>query len=212
MLFAALAAFAASGSHGKTIHRFRASAAKARSTRFGYLYAYYAIGNAFSRTIVMVFVVPMLELQGASIFVGSLALSIIGAGSVVGRFATGLKRFSQEEISGLSFILQGVSAVLLLYAKGIVSIVLLSLIFGVGYGGYIPQFALLVRKYFGMTEYGVIFGLLLTSYSLGAFAGPIFEGFALEFSGNFSLGFLVAGLASATVGIHQITSHWRNRQ
>ena len=152
-----------------------------------------------------------LELQGAGIFVGALALSIIGVGSVVGRFATGLKCLSQEEISGLSFILQGLSAVLLLYAKGIVSIVLLSLIFGVSYGGYIPQFALHVRKYFGMTEYGAIFGLLLTSYSLGAFAGPIFEGFALESSGNFSLGFLVASLASATVGIRQITFHWRNR-
>jgi sugar phosphate permease len=123
-----------------------------------------------------------------------------------------LKHLSQEEISGLSFILQGVSAALLLYAKSIVAIVLLSLIFGVGYGGYIPQFALLVRKYFGMSEYGVMFGLLLTSYSLGAFAGPIFEGAALQFSGGFSLGFLVAGLASTLVGIHQIVCHWRNRE
>jgi len=210
--FAALAALAASGSHRRIGYRIRTIAVKARSARFGLLYAYYAIGNAFARTIVMVFVVPMLEFRGESIFVGSLALSLIGMGSVLGRFSTGLKRLSQEQISGLSFILQGVSAVLLLYANSLPVIVLLSLIFGVGYGGYIPQFALLVRKYFGMNEYGVMFGLLLTSYSLGAFTGPIFEGAVVEFSRDFSLGFLVAGLASILVGIHQIICHRRNRQ
>jgi sugar phosphate permease len=82
--------------------------------------------------------------------------------------------------------------------------------FGIGYGGYIPQFALLVRKYFGMKEYGAIFGLLLTSYSLGGFVGPIFEGYTLEVFGTFTLGFLIAGLASVIVGLHQIILYHRS--
>ena len=134
---------------------------------------------------------------------------MIGAGSIVGRFAAGFKRLSEEEISGLSFLIQGVSTVLLLYAKDIIAVVLLSLMFGVGYGGYIPEFALLVRKYFGMSEYGAVFGLLLTSYSLGAFAGPILEGSSLEILGSFAPGFFLAGLTSAIVGLHQILSYQR---
>ena len=146
----------------------------------------------------------MLQSQGASIFVGSLALAMIGAGSIVGRFTAGLNRFSEEEISGLSFVIQGIATVLLLYARGIITIVLVSLLFGIGYGGYIPEFALLLKRYFGMNQYGAIFGILLTSYSLGAFVGPIFEGYLLEIFATFTVGFLIAGIASVVVGLHQI--------
>jgi len=95
----------------------------------------------------------------------------------------------------------------LLYARSSIAIVSLSLLFGVGYGGYIPEFALLIKKYFGMIDYGAIFGLLLTSYSLGAFVGPLFEGYMLETSGTFAAGFLIAGFASVIVGAHQIIFH-----
>ena len=95
----------------------------------------------------------------------------------------------------------------MLYARSSIAIVSLSLLFGVGYGGYIPEFALLIKKYFGMIDYGAIFGLLLTSYSLGAFIGPIFEAYMLETSGTFAAGFLIAGFASVIVGAHQIIFH-----
>jgi len=210
LTFAVFAALAASGSRRNEIHQLRRVLTEARSKRFVSLFTYYALGNAFARSIVMVFIVPMLESQGASIFLGSLSLAMIGVGSIVGRYTAGSKRFSEDEISGLSFIIQGASALMLLYARDIVAVVLLSLMFGVGYGGYIPEFALMVRKYFGMKEYGTIFGLLLTSYSLGAFVGPIFEAYALETFGTFTLGFLIAGLSSVIVGLHQIILYHRN--
>jgi OFA family oxalate/formate antiporter-like MFS transporter len=209
LIFAIFAALAASGSHRKAIHRIGTALIKARSKRFAFLYVYYLLGNAFSRTLVMVFLVPLLESQGANIFVGSLALSMVGAGSIFGRFSAGLKRLSEEEISGLSFVIQGVSAVLLLYFSDIVTVALLSFMFGVGYGGYIPEFALLTRKYFGMSEYGAVYGLVLTSYSLGAFVGPMLEGYIFETFGTFVLGFLIAGLASVIVGLHQIVFYYR---
>jgi predicted MFS family arabinose efflux permease len=204
MTFAVLAALTSSDSRTKQIHRMRRALKMGASKRFASLYAYYAIGNAFARSLVMVFVVPLLESQGSSIYVESLALSMIGAGSIVGRFTAGSNRLSEEEISGLSFVLQGISAALLLFARDLFAVALLSLLFGVGYGGYIPEFALLVKKYFGMSEYGAILGLLLTSYGVGAFLGPIFEAYVLEVSGNFSIGFLIAGAASVIVGMHQI--------
>jgi predicted MFS family arabinose efflux permease len=210
MTFAVLAALTSSDSRTKQIHRMRTALKMAESKRFASLYAYYAIGNAFARSLVMVFVVPLLESQGSSIYVGSLALSMIGAGSIVGRFTAGSNRLSEEEISGLSFVLQGISAALLLFARTLFVVALLSLLFGIGYGGYIPEFALLVKKYFGMSEYGAILGLLLTSYGVGAFLGPIFEAYVLEVSGSFSIGFLIAGAASVIVGMHQIALYRTN--
>jgi MFS family permease len=206
LAFAAAAALAASGSKRKATHSLRSALPAVRSKRFGFLYGYYALGNAFSRTLVLVFIVPMLEFNGASLLLGSVALSMIGAGSIVGRFAAGLKRLSEEQILGLSFIIQGISTVFLLYARDLVTVTVWSLAFGIGYGGYIPQFALIVRKYFGLRYYGAIFGLLLTSYAIGAFAGPIFEAFSLETSGGFTIGFHVAALVSILVGLHQLAA------
>lgn len=40
---------------------------------------------------------------------------------------------------------------------------------------YIPQFSLIIRKNYGTAQYGTIFGILLTSFGIGAFIGPIFE-------------------------------------
>jgi MFS family permease len=204
--FAAVAASAAAGTKGKETHAIRSVLPDVRTKRFGFLYAYYALGNAFSRTLVLVFIVPLLEFNGASIFLGSVALSMIGAGSIFGRFAAGLKRLSEEQILGLSFLIQGISTLFLLYARDIVTVAVWSLVFGVGYGGYIPQFALIVRKDFGLKNYGAIFGLLLTSYALGAFFGPIFEASTLEILGTFTIGFYVAALMSILVGLHQLAS------
>jgi MFS transporter, OFA family, oxalate/formate antiporter len=207
LLFACAAAIAAVGSKGTSHHMIKRALSKVKSKRFSTLYSYYALGNAFSRSLVMVFIVPLLEFRGASILVGSIALSMIGAGSILGRFASGLKQLSEEQISGLSFLIQGVSTFFLLYSRDLLSIIVFSLAFGIGYGGYIPQFALLVRKYYGMSEYGSIFGLLLTSYAIGAFAGPLLEGFALQATGAFTVGFYLAALISSAVGVHQLLSY-----
>jgi MFS family permease len=207
LVFAVVAAAASLGTRGSQSHVIKQALHKARTRRFASLYGYYALGNAFSRSLVMVFIVPLLQFHGASIVLGSIALSAIGFGSILGRFASGLKWLSEEEISGFSFVIQGVSTFFLLYSRDWISVVIFSLAFGVGYGGYIPEFALLVRKYFGMAEYGSIFGLLLTSYAIGAFAGPILEGYTFQALGTFSLGFYLAGILSCVVGVHQILTH-----
>jgi OFA family oxalate/formate antiporter-like MFS transporter len=206
LAFVAAAAVAAAGSKINVTHSISSALPDVRTKRFGSLYGYYALGNAFSRTIVLVFIVPMLEFNGASLFLGSIALSLIGAGSILGRFAAGLKWLTEEQILGLSFVIQGISTVFLLYARDLITVAVWSLIFGIGYGGYIPEFALIVRKYFGLRDYGAIFGLLLTSYAIGAFAGPIFEAFSLEVSGTFTIGFYLAAVVSVLVGLHQLAS------
>jgi predicted MFS family arabinose efflux permease len=207
LAFAVLAAIATQGTKARNALVIKQALQTAKTRQFGSLYSYYALGNAFSRSLVMVFIVPLLESHGASILLGSIALSAIGFGSIIGRFTTSLKQFSEEQITGLSFLIQGIPIFFLLYARDWVSVIILSLIFGIGYGGYIPEFALLVRKYFGIAEYGSIFGLLLTSYAIGAFTGPILEGYTLQASGTFAIGFYLAGIISCVVGVHQILSY-----
>lgn len=172
-----------------------------RTRRFAGLYAYYAAGNAFSRTLVTVFIVSLYASRGLGYETGAIALSLIGVGSLAGRLTTGIKRIGEEGMAALGFIIQGVSALGLLLATGILSIALAALFFGVGYGAYIPEFALIVRKYFGMDRYGSIFGTLLTSFGIGAFSGPVFEGALVTATGVYALGFEVAAVVSVLSGL-----------
>jgi predicted MFS family arabinose efflux permease len=173
-----------------------------RTSRFGLLYAYYAGGNAFSRTLVTIFLVPLLESRGLGTALGTLALSMIGVGSLVGRLTAGVQRINEETMAALGFILQGACAVALFVSNNPAAIGVLSILFGIGYGTYIPEFALLVRKYYGVENYGTIFGTLLTSFGIGAFIGPVFEGTEVSSGGGYLAGFVLATVVSIAAGIH----------
>src|SRR5437870_12415300 len=105
-------------------------------------------------------------------------------------------------MAAIYFILHGICAVWLLVANNEVMIGAISVLFGIGYGTYIPEFALLVRKYYGVGHYGTIFGILLTSFGIGAFIGPVFEGVSVSSSFGYLPGFLLAALVSLAVGVH----------
>ena len=179
---------------------------KFRSGRFFSLYSYYLVGNAFSRTLVLIFVVPLIESRGLGFYLGSLSLSLIGVGSLAGRLTSGARRFSEEAMAGGAFILQGVSIIGLFLSSDPISISVLSLLFGVGYGAYIPEFPLLIRKYYGTSNYGAVFGALLTSYGIGALLGPFFQGYELTLTGSYTIGFYAAAAGSIAVGLHLVAS------
>jgi MFS family permease len=170
--------------------------------RFGSLYAYYSAGNAFSRTLVTIFLVPLLESKGLGTVAGTFALVLIGVGSLTGRLTAGLQGVSEETLASSGFILQGICAAGLFVANDFLTIGVFSVLFGIGYGTYVPEFALLVRKYYGLDHYGAIFGVMLTSFGIGAFVGPVFEGIVVSSSLGYLPGFLLAAVVSLAVGIH----------
>ena len=182
--------------------RFRlGEVARSLKTRtFAGLYVYYAAGNAFSRTLVTIFVVSLYASRGLGQGTGWLALSLVGVGSLAGRLTSGTMRASEETVAALGFMVQGVSALGLLLSYNVLAIAVSALFFGVGYGAYIPEFALIVRKYFGMERYGSIFGTLLTSFGIGAFVGPVLEGSLVTATGAYALGFEVAAAVSVASG------------
>jgi MFS transporter, OFA family, oxalate/formate antiporter len=172
-----------------------------KTRRFAGLYTYYAAGNAFARTLVMIFVVDLYASRGLGLEIGAIALSLIGVGSLMGRLTAGTKRVGEETMAALGFILQGASTAGLLLSSDPIPIAFFAILFGVGYGAYIPEFALIVRKDFGMERYGSIFGTLLTSFGIGAFVGPVFEGSLVTATGGYALGFEVAATVSVVAGL-----------
>jgi len=182
-----------------------------RTRQFGYLYAYYAAGNAFSRTLVTIFLVPLVESRGLGTVVATVALSLVGVGSLMGRLTAGIQRVNEETMASIGFLLQGASAAALFLANDPVAIGLLSVLFGIGYGTYIPEFPLLVRKHYGVEHYGTIFGTLLTSFGIGAFIGPVFEGISVSSSTGYLQGFVLSSAVSLIVGAHLLVTGRRGR-
>jgi MFS transporter, OFA family, oxalate/formate antiporter len=202
LLFTALAYLTSKNSRVFSRFNLREAFGGLKTRRFGYLYAYYAGGNAFSRTLVTIFLPPLIESRGLGSGIGALALSLIGAGSMAGRLTTGARRVSEETVAAIGFVLQGVSAAALFFANDPVTIGISSVVFGIGYGTYIPEFALLVRKYYGLQLYGTIFGTLLTSFGVGAFIGPVFEGIQVSSAAGYLPGFALSAAVSLVVGGH----------
>jgi len=173
-----------------------------RTKKFGYLYTYYAAGNAFSRTLVTIFLVPLIESRGLGTTIATIALSLVGVGSLMGRLTAGVESVNEETKAAAGFLLQGVSTVALFIANDPLTIGVFSVIFGIGYGTYIPEFPLLVRKHFGIDHYGTVFGTLLTSFGIGAFIGPVFEGISVSGSTGYLPGFALSAAVSLIVGAH----------
>ena len=189
-----------------------AGAVKSLKTKtFGLLYTYYASGNAFSRTLVVIFLVPLVESRGLGPAVGTIALSLVGVGSMMGRLTAGAERFNEETMASFGFLLQGVSSAALYLANDPVTIGVFSVLFGIGYGTYIPEFPLLVRKHYGIEHYGTMFGTLLTSFGIGAFIGPVFEGVSVSSSAGYLPGFILSTVVSLTVGTHLLIAGRRRR-
>ncbi|MDE1854020.1 MAG: MFS transporter [Thaumarchaeota archaeon] len=201
LAFTALAYLSSRKSRTTSKFDLKRAFASLRTRRFGFLYTYYAAGNAFSRTLVLIFLVPLFASRGLEP-AGAIALSLIGVGSMAGRLTSGVRRISEESMAAVGFILQGGSAAALYFANDLVTIGVSALVFGIGYGTYIPEFALLVRKYYGVEYYGTIFGTLLTSFGIGAFVGPVFEGVSVSSSGGYLPGFALAAVVSLLVGAH----------
>lgn len=187
-----------------TVPRFDLAAAvrSLKTRRFGLLYTYYASGNAFSRTLVTIFLVPLIESRGLGATVATVALSLVGVGSLMGRLTAGIQRVNEETMASIGFLLQGASTAALFIANEPVTIGIFSVLFGIGYGTYIPEFPLLVRKHYGVEHYGTIFGTLLTSFGIGAFIGPVFEGISVSSSTGYLPGFVLSSAVSLIVGAH----------
>jgi MFS transporter, OFA family, oxalate/formate antiporter len=205
LTFTLLAYRSSKGSRASSRFDIRQAFAGLKTRRFAYLYTYYAAGNAFSRTLVLIFMVPLFASRGLGA-AGTLGLSLIGVGSMVGRLTSGVQKISEEAMAAVGFVLQGASAAVLYFAYDPVTIGVFALMLGIGYGTYIPEFALLVRKYYGVERYGSMFGALLTSFGIGAFVGPVFEGVVVSSSGAYLPGFALAAIVSILVGGHLLVT------
>jgi MFS family permease len=123
---------------------------------------------------------------------GAEMLSLMLASGIVSRVASG---FIADRIGGLATMLlgsalQGVALLLYLLFDGMVSLYVISALFGLFQGGIIPMYAIVLRDYFSPREVGTRLGLVLMATLGGMALGGWMSGFIFDLTGSYRAAFL----------------------
>ena len=123
---------------------------------------------------------------------GAEMLSLMLGFGIVSRIASG---FIADRIGGvrtllLGSVLQGVALVLYLFFDGLVSLYVISGLFGLFQGGIVPSYAIIVREYFSPKEASTRVGLVVMATVLGMALGGWMSGAIFDATGSYQAAFL----------------------
>ena len=127
---------------------------------------------------------------------GAEMLSLMFGFGVLSRLAFG---FVTDRLGGLrtlllASVLQAIAIALFIPFDSLVSLYIVSALFGVFQGGLVPQYAIVVREYFAPREAGMRVGIVLMSTLLGMALGGWISGAIFDVTGSYQAAF-VNGLA-----------------
>jgi MFS family permease len=123
---------------------------------------------------------------------GAEMLSAMMGFGLVSRIAGG---FIADRIGGLQTLLlgsllQGVALFLYLWFDGLISLYVISALFGLFQGGIVPMYAIIVRESFSPSETGVRLGIVLLATLVGMALGGWMSGAIFDVTGSYRAAFL----------------------
>jgi len=122
---------------------------------------------------------------------GAQMLSLMLGCGIVSRIASG---FVADRIGGLPTLLlgsalQGLALVMYLGYDSLVSLYVISALFGLFQGGIVPSYAIIVREYFSPREAGTRLGIVLMATLLGMALGGWMSGAIFDYTGSYEAAF-----------------------
>jgi MFS family permease len=123
---------------------------------------------------------------------GAEMLSLMLALGIVSRLLSGLiaDRIGGVNTLLLGSVLQGVALILYVPFDGLMSLYIVSGLFGLFQGGIVPSYALIVRQYFPPQEAGARVGMVLTATMIGMAFGGWLSGVIYDLTGSYRMAFL----------------------
>jgi MFS family permease len=123
---------------------------------------------------------------------GAQMLSLMLGLGVVSRLASG---WISDRIGGLrtlllGSVLQGIALLLFLPFDGVVSLYVVSGLFGLFQGGIVPSYALIVREHFAPAEAGARVGTVLMATLFGMALGGWLSGAVFDWTGSYRAAFI----------------------
>ena len=173
-----------------------------QSRIFWALYAA-CLALGFGVFIPFVHLAPYALDQGHPDRAGVLLLSLIGVGSIAGRFFLGglADRFGRRNALLLMFAGIVGAQLFWLAASSLPALACYALLHGCFYGGFVALIPAVAMDYFGLRHANGVIGLLYTSVAFGTLLGPTFAGLAFDLAGSYVLPIAVSAGLAATCGL-----------
>lgn len=179
-----------------TISDTRARASGLRPAVLLVLLGLAGIGCCVAMSMPQVHIVSFCVDLGYSAGIGGQMLSLMLICGVISRLASG---FLADWLGGVKTVLIGsalqcLALFLYLPAGGLVSLYLVSAIFGLAQGGIVPSYAVVVREYLPSEQAGRQVGFVLMMTILGMAIGGWMSGWIYDLTGDYAMAF-VNGIA-----------------
>ena len=139
--------------------------------------------------------------RGVSARGGAIALSVMGAASLVGRLLTGwlLDRFAGGRVAFGLLTTAAIGTLLLASASSLTTGVVAAAMIGLGMGGEADVTPYVLTRYFGLRSFSRLYGLTWTFYAVAGAVGPVLMGRAFDLTGSYET--LLTRLALSTVAV-----------
>jgi MFS family permease len=123
---------------------------------------------------------------------GAQMLSLMLAAGIVSRLVSGLicDRIGGLRTLLLGSVLQGLALLLFLPFDGLVSLFVISALFGLFQGGIVPSYAIIVREHFPPAEAGARVGTVLMATLFGMALGGWMSGKVFDLTGSYHAAFI----------------------
>ena len=155
-----------------------------------YLFSHFAQVGAVQNQV------PFLQDAGFPMAVSAGALGAVGLSSAFGKFGFGwlCDRMQARYVLAIGLSLQlGSIVVLMGISPDSPAAVawLYAVMMGLGLGSWLPTMSMLTSGYFGLANYGAIFGAITIPYAVGSAVGPLVAGRLYDSSGSYTGVFVV---------------------
>jgi predicted MFS family arabinose efflux permease len=152
-----------------------------------------AVATAISGLVVHM--VPLLRDTGMQLPQAAAIASFIGVGVILGRVLIGwtIDRIFAPYVTAAVFLITACGCALLNLGGAQVAPVA-AFVIGFALGAEIDLIAYLTARYFGMRNYGFLYGSIYSMFSIGAAAGPAIVGHLFDSYGNYGVALWIMAL------------------
>jgi len=178
-------------------HAAMTSGLKSRAANFSprtlqWLLGLAGVGCCVAMSMPQVHIVSFCVDLGYGPAVGAEMLSLMLLGGVVSRLISGVMadRFGGVMTLLVGSSLQCIALFFYLPFDGLVSLYLVSTIFGLAQGGIVPSYAIIVREYLPPKEAGARVGFVIMATILGMALGGWMSGWIFDITGSYQAAFL----------------------
>ncbi len=166
-----------------------------RTRSFWMMYIMYLSGT-LGQTMVAVHMVPYAIDVAIPSDTAAGAFGVIGFVSIFGKVMMGSlsDKVGRLRTLAICYLFQAVAMFWMAGLRGTWMLYVFALLYGVSYGGWVPQYPPLIGELYGLRHAGAFLGILYTAYGAGGIIGPMMGGYVSDVFGSYSWAFLTSSI------------------